>query len=287
MTIGCIGIGLLGTALATRLAAAEHQLTGYDPDPAAAARLGALGGRALSSAADVAVSAGVLIWSLPGPVQVRETVRAVDPFVQEGAIILDTTTGDPGDVERHAALFAVRGVHYLDCEIGGSSRQTAAGEAIILCGGDQQAFSACRSILDAISSRIFHTGPAGTGTRMKLALNIAIGLHRAVLAESLSFAERNGIDPAIALEILKSGPAYSKAMDVKGHKMLSGDFTPEARLAQHLKDVRLILDVGRSAGARLPLSELHEQLLAEAVERGLGAADNSAVIELYRNLKPS
>lgn len=287
MTIGCIGIGLLGTALATRLAAAGHQLTGYDPDPAAAARLGALGGRALSSAADVAVSAGVLIWSLPGPVQVRETVKAIDPFVRDGSILLDTTTGDPGDVVRHAALFAARGVHYLDCEIGGSSRQTAAGEAIILCGGDPQAFSACRGILDAISSRIFHTGPAGTGTRMKLALNIAIGLHRAVLAESLSFAERNGIDPAVALEILKSGPAYSKAMDVKGHKMLSGDFTPEARLAQHLKDVRLILDAGRSAGARLPLSELHEQLLAEAVERGLGAADNSAVIELYRNLKPS
>ena len=102
---------------------------------------------------------------------------------------------------------------------------------------------------------------------MKLALNIAIGLHRAVLAESLAFAENNGIDPALALAILKAGPAYSRAMDVKGAKMLARDFTPEARLAQHLKDVRLILETGRRTGSRLPLSAVHEALLA----RGRGS----------------
>ncbi len=283
MTIGFIGIGLLGTALATRLARAGFPLTGYDPDPAAAGRLRELGGTPLSSPVEVAASCSHLIWSLPGPAQVRDTVAVLEPILESGTTILDTTTGDPADVEIHAARFAGRGISYLDCEIGGSSRQTAAGEAIVICGGDPQAFAGCQEILAAISARIFHTGPPGTGTRMKLALNIAIGLHRAVLAESLTFAESNGIDLATALEILKSGPAYSRAMDVKGAKMLSRDFTPEARLAQHLKDVRLILEVGRSTSARLPLSTLHEKLLAEAVERGLGAFDNSVVIELFRS----
>lgn len=224
-----------------------------------------------------------MIWSLPGPGQVRETVAALQQALEPETIILDTTTGHPDDVCRHAGEFATRGIAYLDCEIGGSSRQTAAGDSIVICGGDADAFAACSDILDAISSKVFYTGAAGTGTRMKLALNIAIGLHRAVLAESLVFAEKNGIEPARALEILKSGPAYSRAMDVKGERMLTGDFKPEARLAQHLKDVRLILEVGRNVGARLPLSELHEMLLDEAVERGLGASDNSAVIDLYRN----
>jgi 3-hydroxyisobutyrate dehydrogenase-like beta-hydroxyacid dehydrogenase len=118
---------------------------------------------------------------------------------------------------------------------------------------------------------------------MKLALNIVIGLHRAVLAESLAFAEFLGIDSGVALQILKAGPAYSKAMDAKGEKMLSRDFNPEARLAQHLKDVRLILEAGRSACARMPLSAVHEQSLSEAVDRGLGASDNSAIIEVFRN----
>jgi 3-hydroxyisobutyrate dehydrogenase-like beta-hydroxyacid dehydrogenase len=285
--IGFIGVGLLGTALATRLARAGFSLSGFDPDPAAAERLRGLGGASFSSAREVARSCRRLLWSLPGPAQVLETVSALEPVLEPGAIILDTTTGDPADVETHAARYAARGIAYLDCEIGGSSKQTAAGDAIVICGGEPKAFAECRDILDAISSRVFHTGAPGTGTRMKLALNIAIGLHRAVLAEALGFAESNGIEPARALEILKAGPAYSRAMDVKGAKMLSGDFTPEARLAQHLKDVRLILETGRGTGARLPLSALHEQLLAEAVERGLGASDNSAVIELFRKRSSS
>jgi 3-hydroxyisobutyrate dehydrogenase-like beta-hydroxyacid dehydrogenase len=287
MAVGLIGIGLLGTALAARLAKAGFHVTGYDPDPGAAERLCALGGESLSSAVEVAGCCETLVWSLPGPLQVRETAALLEPVLPPDTFILDTTTGDPRDVEAHARRFAARGVSYLDCEIGGSSRQTAAGEAIVICGGDEAAFERCRPILDAISAKVFHTGAPGTGTRMKLALNIAIGLHRAVLAEALSFAEANGVDPARALEILKAGPAYSRAMDVKGQKMISRDFTPEARLAQHLKDVRIILETGRSKNARLPLSALHERLLEEAVERGMASWDNSAVIEIFRSQSES
>jgi 3-hydroxyisobutyrate dehydrogenase-like beta-hydroxyacid dehydrogenase len=269
--------------LAKRLAGAGFSLTGFDPDPEAIGRLKALGGAPQTSPQEVAASCRHLLWCVPGPAQVRDTVAALEPTLESGVTILDATTGDPNDVEIHAARFASRGISYLDCEIGGSSRQTAAGDAIVICGGAPLAFAGCRDILAAISPRVFHTGPPGSGTRMKLALNIAIGLHRAVLAEALAFAEFNGIDPVRALEILKAGPGYSRAMDVKGAKMLSGDFTPEARLAQHLKDVRLILETGRSKNARLPLSALHEQLLAEAVECGMGSLDNSAVIELFRN----
>jgi 3-hydroxyisobutyrate dehydrogenase-like beta-hydroxyacid dehydrogenase len=209
-------------------------------------------------------------------------VERIEASLTRGSVILDTTTGDPEMVEPTAARLASRGVNYLDCEIGGSSKQAAAGEAIVICGGDAGAFARCGDILSAVSRRVFHTGAAGTGTRMKLALNIAIGLHRAVLAESLEFARVNGIDPEQALEILKSGPAYSKAMDVKGRKMLSGDFTPEARVSQHLKDVRLILKTGERTGARVPLSRLHESLLEEAVDAGFGAEDNSAIIKIFK-----
>ena len=116
---------------------------------------------------------------------------------------------------------------------------------------------------------------------MKLVLNLVLGLNRAVLAEGLSFARSSGIDPALALEILKAGPAYSKAMDVKGQKMLSEDFTPEARLSQHLKDVRLILDQARQQGRMLPLSEVHRTLLEKAETAGYGAADNSAIVKAF------
>jgi 3-hydroxyisobutyrate dehydrogenase-like beta-hydroxyacid dehydrogenase len=280
-TVGLIGVGLLGTALATRLLRAGFGVTGYDPDAGARERLASLGGTIAGFAEDVAHACRRMLFSLPAPPQVLETVDRIEQHLQPGSTILDTTTGDPEMVEATAARLAARDVAYLDCEIGGSSKQAAAGEAIAICGGDEKAFAHSSDLLATISAQVFRTGAAGTGTRMKLALNIAIGLHRAVLAESLEFAAANGIDRRQALDILKAGPAYSKAMDVKGAKMLSGDFTPEARLAQHLKDVRLILKTGKAAGARIPLSHVHESLLSEAAEAGFGAEDNSAIIKVF------
>jgi len=92
-----------------------------------------------------------------------------------------------------------------------------------------------------------------------------------------------GLDTAAALEILKAGPAYSRAMDAKGAKMLTREYTAEARLAQHHKDVRLILDEARGAGLPLPLSTLHDALLSDAEALGFADADNSAIIELFRH----
>lgn len=224
-----------------------------------------------------------ILFSLPSSAQVEETVERIEPSLSPGTIILDTTTGDPEIVEAIARRLAAKEVFYLDAEIGGSSKQVETGEAIVICGGVEQGYLNARDILSAIGGRVFHTGRAGTGTRMKLALNLAIGLHRAVLAESLEFANANGIERERALEILKAGPAYSKAMDVKGSKMLSGDFRPEARLQQHLKDVRLILKTGAMRGAHLPLSRVHESILSEAVESGFGTEDNSAVIKVFES----
>jgi 3-hydroxyisobutyrate dehydrogenase-like beta-hydroxyacid dehydrogenase len=112
-------------------------------------------------------------------------------------------------------------------------------------------------------------------------VNLVLGLNRAVLAEGLAFARMCGLDLPAVLDILRSGAAYSRVMDTKGRKMIEADFAPEAKLDQHLKDVRLILDAGRRVGAALPLSGLHEELLAGLVGRGLGECDNSCVIRAF------
>ena len=118
---------------------------------------------------------------------------------------------------------------------------------------------------------------------MKLAVNLVLGLNRAVLAEGLSFAERLGLDRTTTLEVLKAGPAASAVLTTKGQKMLDRDFEPQARLAQHLKDVRTILETGSAIGARLPLSGTHQVLLEELVEAGMGDPDNSVVIKAFEN----
>ena len=117
---------------------------------------------------------------------------------------------------------------------------------------------------------------------MKLVVNLVLGLNRAVIAEGLCFAERFGVDPRKALEVLQASPAYSRVMDTKATKMLDGDFTLQARLAQHSKDIRLILNAGKQFGAKLPLSNLHEMLLNNLIQEGYGDLDNSAIVKAFQ-----
>ena len=117
---------------------------------------------------------------------------------------------------------------------------------------------------------------------MKLVVNLVLGLNRAVLAEGLSFARKTGVSPERALEILKCSAAYSRVMDTKGRKMLRSDFKPQARLSQHLKDVRLILSFGKKFGAKLPLSAQHRKLLELVDTAGGGDLDNSAIIQAFK-----
>jgi 3-hydroxyisobutyrate dehydrogenase-like beta-hydroxyacid dehydrogenase len=131
------------------------------------------------------------------------------------------------------------------------------------------------------AGRIFYMGACGAGARMKLVANLALGLHRAVLAETLAFARASDISPEDALEVLKAGAAYSRVMDDKGKKMLDHDFTVEARLSQHLKDVRLILAAANAKKAKTPLSQVHRQLLERLEAAGYGDVDNSAIVMAY------
>ena len=116
---------------------------------------------------------------------------------------------------------------------------------------------------------------------MKLVSNLVLGLNRAALAEGLVFAQALGLDAEAALEVLLNSMAYSRTMDTKGRKMIAGDFRTQARLSQHLKDVRLILAAAAEAGQVLPLSETHRRLLETAEAAGFGDADNSAVVRAF------
>jgi 3-hydroxyisobutyrate dehydrogenase-like beta-hydroxyacid dehydrogenase len=152
---------------------------------------------------------------------------------------------------------------------------------VLLVGGERADLEACAELFGCFARRWLHAGPWGAGARLKLVVNLVLGLNRAALAEGLAFARACGVEPETALEALRAGAAYSRAMDVKGRKMIDGDFACQARLSQHLKDVRLILDVGRRAEAYLPFSAVHEQLLERLEAAGLGQDDNAAIIRAF------
>jgi 3-hydroxyisobutyrate dehydrogenase-like beta-hydroxyacid dehydrogenase len=279
--LGLIGLGLLGGAMAERLLGRGFRVLGMDVDLSRRAALRELGGEAAASAEEVARECDRILFSLPTGDVAAEVIERIAPALRPGQVILDTTTGDPAGAEAMGRRLAARGVAYLDATVSGSSAQARAGEVVIMAGGDAEAFGASRDVFGALAWAAFHVGPRGAGARMKLVTNLVLGLNRAALAEGLAFARSLGLDPGVTLTVLREGAAYSRAMDAKGPKMIAGDFTPQARLAQHLKDVRLILAEARRAEAATPLSEVHRALLEAAVAAGFGEADNSAIIRAY------
>ena len=282
-TVGMIGLGLLGSALAHRLLAAGYGVLGYDLSAERRDELIAAGGRAADAAVDVARACDQVVLSLPDADVVASIIAQLQPALRGGQLIVDTTTGDPAESAALGAKLAGQGVGFLDATIAGSSVQVREGQAIVMVGGEEVAFTLAREIISCFGKEVFHVGPWGSGARMKLVVNLVLGLNRAVLAEGLTLASALELDLPTTLAILKASPAYSTVMDIKGEKMLSGDFAPQARLSQHLKDVRLILAAGAQTGARLPLSSVHWQLLEWAEEAGLGELDNSAVIRAFQS----
>lgn len=282
-TVGMIGLGLLGSALAERLLAAGYGVLGYDLSAERRAELTAAGGRAADAAVDVARACDVVVLSLPDADVVAKVIAQLQPALRDGLLIVDTTTGDPAESATLGAKLAGQGVGFLDATIAGSSVQVRDGAAAVMVGGEVATFDLVREIISCFGKEVFHVGPWGSGARMKLVVNLVLGLNRAVLAEGLTLAGALELDLPTTLAILKASPAYSTVMDTKGEKMLAGDFAPQARLSQHLKDVRLILAAGARTGARLPLSSVHRQLLEWAEEAGLGESDNSAIIRAFQS----
>lgn len=281
--VGIIGIGLVGSVIAERLLATGYGVTGYDVRDGQCDELRRMGGVSVCSAASVAEACERVILSLPTSEIAASVLNEILPKLRSGSVVIDTTTGKPEDAVRFAELLEPAGIAYLDATVAGSSRQIRSREAIFVCGGVEEAFARCKDLFSHCSAAAFHVGAPGSGARMKLVINLVLGLNRAVLAEGLEFARASNIDPYQALEILKASPAFSRAMETKGLRMLNEEFDPEARLSQHLKDVRLILTSGEQSGARLPLSKVHRELLESAEKAGFGASDNSAVIKAFQN----
>lgn len=284
-TIGLLGVGLVGTALAERWQRAGWTVVGYDIDPTFAARLKSLGGTPAKSPNEAIDAADIIAFSFPTS---DISSQMLTDHLEElrGKRVIDTTTGEPNEIERLGQIATAHAIPFLAATIAGSSTQIRTGEVLVMLGGEAETVAACQDVFNAFASRSIHVGSWGNAAQMKLVVNLVLGLNRAVLAEALSFAKHLGIDPRQALEVLQASPAASRVMETKGEKMLTGDFSPQARLSQHYKDVRLILAAGEQSGARLPLSHLHAQLLDERETAGDGDLDNSAIIRAFASSIP-
>ena len=278
--VGLIGLGLMGEVYARRLIAAGFAVFGFDIDPAKGERLAAIGGVA-ATIADIARQCDPIVLAVFNSDQVEDVVEHGLIPAAPGKIVLCTSTCDP---DRIAALGERIGgrLRFLETPVSGTSEQVRPGDGVGLIGGDERIAADAAPVLDALFPRRFHIGRVGDGGRAKLAVNLILGLNRLALAEGLVFAARLGLDPAGFLQVARGSAAASQVMDTKGPKMVSGDFSPEGRIRQTLKDTQLMLDQARKAGQQLPLLQIHADVLQACVDHGDSEADNSIVIAEIR-----
>lgn len=289
--VGILGIGLIGTALARRLIGAGHEVVGFDVDPGKRDGLVAIGGKAVETVAEVARAADRILISVFDTAQVEEVVEGpggIAEAAKETAadkLAMVVSTCDPDRIERLAGRLAGGPVHLLEAPVSGTSAQVAAGDGVGLIAGDRQDAEAAADILAAICKTYHFMGATGNGGRTKLAVNLILGINRAGLAEGLVFAETLGLPLPAFLDAAKDSAAYSQIMDVKGDRMIAGDFSPQGRVAQSTKDARLMVEAAQAAGQDLPLGRTYLDLLEKSILAGDGDLDNSAVMREIQRRK--
>ena len=279
--IAIIGVGLLGSAVASRLLVGGFKVTGYDSRPA---QLQALRPRGLEAAAtlkDAVTGADAVFTILPS----LETVEAaivgpggiVASLARPGAII-QMSTISPTLTRRLAEAAASAGLGFLDAPMSGTSAMVERGDCTIFAGGDAALVDLCRPVFAAIGKRTIHVGPAGSASLAKLATNLLVALNTAALAEALVLGAKGGLDPRALLDILKDSAGASKMVDIRGPLMVGHHFDPQMKVELFLKDFRLMLEEGQRLGVALPLTSLTQQICTATVAAGRGGEDLAALI---------
>jgi 3-hydroxyisobutyrate dehydrogenase len=277
-SVGVVGLGLIGVALARRLMGAGFEVHGYDVEPKRNALLKEIGGHPCASLREVGERCGTILVAVLTTEQVEAVVGDGDPMrLTDRHVVISVSTADP---DRIAALAGrLHGPRFLEFPISGNSDQIILGNGVGMAGGERSTMEAVAPVLEAVTKQRYYLGAVGAAGRAKLAVNLVGGLNRAVLAEGLAFAESMGLDLAAFLEVLKGSAAYNRAMDTRGEKMIKGDFTPHGKVHQSRKDFSLMHEAARRSGQALPLAGVYLELIQSCVDHGESDLDNSAVFK--------
>ena len=279
--LGVIGLGHVGRALAHRAGAARMTVQGFDVSQDAVAAATAMNVGVAPDLGSLLQACSIALVCVFDDGQLGEVVghaAACPGFVARRGLVINVATCSPAAVEAAAAALQQQGIDFIELPLSGSSVQIRDGEALGLVGAHDAVLARYVDVLAVLAPQRFHVGPPGAAARAKLASNLVLGLNRAALAEGIALAERLGLDGHRFLEMLRRSPAYSRAVDTVGERMVSRDFEPRSRLVQHRKDLALILALAEASGQGLPLARAHLSLLDRAVALGLGDHDNAAVI---------
>jgi 3-hydroxyisobutyrate dehydrogenase-like beta-hydroxyacid dehydrogenase len=285
MTVGVIGLGIMGSAMATNLVKAGHPVFGYDVVPARRSAHRRTGGSVARSVADVGRRADVIICSLPSPEALIAVATELAGLKNRGSIFVETSTL-PIDVKDEARrLLARAGITALDAPLSGTGSQAKVKDIVVYVSGPRAAYRRAAPVMDGFARGHYYVGAFGAGSKMKFVANLLVAIHNVAAAEALVLAMKAGLDPALTLKVIGDGGGSSRMLQVRGPLMVQGDYTEATmKLDVWQKDMKVIADFAKEVGCPTPLFATTAPIYIAALAAGRGAEDTGAVCAILEEM---
>jgi 2-hydroxy-3-oxopropionate reductase len=285
--VGFVGLGVMGRPMARNLVRAGHRVVVWNRSAGPAAELAAAGATVARTPAELAAAAPVVLTMLPDLPQVEEVLRRDDGLLagmHQGSVLVVMGTVSPVAVRALGARLEPAGVAVVDAPVSGGDVGAEQATLSIMVGGRAEDVTRVRPYLEAMGTTVDHLGPLGAGQLAKACNQIVVAATLTALSEALVLARRGGLDPQRVFAVLGGGLAASRVLEVKGPKLLGGDFRPGGAAAFQHKDLGFALAAAREEGVALPLTALVDQLYGAARWNGFGDDDHSVVVRVIERL---
>lgn len=278
MQVAVLGIGMMGFPMARRLCEAGHAVHAWNRTRDKAERLAPLGARVHATAAAAVREADIVVCMLESGPVIEDVLfrQGAADAMRAGTLFIDMASIQPAEARDHAARLAERGITQLDAPVSGGTGGAENGTLAIMVGGKAADFERAQPVFE-VFGRATHVGPCGAGELAKLANQMIVGITIGAVAEALLLCAKGGADMAKVREAIAGGFADSRILQVHGQRMVERDFAPRAKIAIQLKDMRNALATAEEIGFDAPVTQLFEQLYAQAGENGLADLDHSGL----------
>jgi len=277
-TVGIIGLGIMGSAIAANLMKARFKVIGYDIAPVKRRNHTRAGGHAARSVLDAGNATRIVITSLPSAASLLEVANELAGARPAPTIVMDTSTLPIAVKDEARALLAAARTTLLDCPISGTGSQARAKDVVVYASGPRSACRAVEPVMQGFARAHHYVGAFGAGSRMKFVANLLVAIHNVAAAEALVLAMKAGLDPALTLKVIADGAGNSRMLQVRGPMMVRGRYADTSvTLSIFKKDLTIIGDFARQLGCPTPLLAAAGPIYTAAGAMGYEAEDTAAV----------
>ena len=286
--VAVAGLGSMGLGIAASLLRAGAHVTGFDPGKDRRSAFAELGGEVAVSAGAAAERADVVVSVVVNAEQTEALLFGPDGLVERMApdgVFVSCATLAPGKARAMAHRLEATGRHYLDAPISGGAQRAADGSLTVMASGSAAAFDRAAHVLDAIAGKVYRLGDAaGQGAAFKMVNQLLAGVHIAAAAEAIAFAANEGLDLQRVYEVITASAGNSWMFQNRVPHMIDGDYTPRSAVDIFVKDLGIVLDMGRSNAFPVPLASAALQLFVMTSAAGMGRDDDASVARLYARI---